>query len=86
MLFRSKSFVACVNMLGSAYGSEGPARENPATGKPWLLDFPKVTVRDMSASIVVRKALGISSVDLLIGSSIGGFQAIEWAVTEPEVF
>jgi homoserine O-acetyltransferase len=82
-----KSFVACVNMLGSAYGSEGPARENPATGKPWLLDFPKVTVRDMvTASIVVRKALGISSVDLLIGSSIGGFQAIEWAVTEPDVF
>ena len=65
----------------------GPARENPATGKPWLLDFPKVTVRDMvTASIVVRKTLGISSVDLLIGSSIGGFQAIEWAVTEPDVF
>ena len=82
-----KCFVACVNMLGSAYGSEGPARENPATGKPWLLDFPKVTVRDMvTASAVVRKALGISTVDLLIGSSIGGFQAIEWAVTEPEVF
>ena len=82
-----KSFVACVNMLGSAYGSEGPARENPETGKPWLLDFPKVTVRDMvTASIVVRKTLGVSSVDLLVGSSIGGFQAIEWAVTEPEVF
>ena len=82
-----KNFVACVNMLGSAYGSEGPARENPETGKPWLLDFPKVTVRDMvTASIVARKALGVSSVDLLIGSSIGGFQAIEWAVTEPEVF
>ena len=80
-------FVACVNMLGSAYGSEGPARVNPATGKPWLLDFPKVTVRDMvTASIVVRKALGIQSIDLLIGSSIGGFQAIEWAVTEPDVF
>ena len=58
-----KCFVACVNMLGSAYGSEGPARENPATGKPWLLDFPKVTVRDMvTASAVVRKALGISTV------------------------
>ena len=82
-----KSFVACVNMLGSAYGSEGPARENPATGRPWLLDFPKVTVRDMvAASIVVRKALKVTAVDLLIGSSIGGFQAIEWAVAEPEVF
>ena len=82
-----KSFVACVNMLGSAYGSEGPASVNPAAGNPWLLDFPKITVRDMvTASIVVRKALSIPSVDLLIGSSIGGFQAIEWAVTEPEVF
>ena len=82
-----RNFIACVNMLGSAYGSEGPARENPETGKPWLLDFPKVTVRDMvSASIAVRKLLGINKIDLLIGSSIGGFQAIEWAVTEPDVF
>jgi homoserine O-acetyltransferase len=82
-----KHFVVCVNMLGSPYGSEGPARENPGTGKPWLLDFPKVTVRDMvAASICVRKALGIQAVDLLVGSSIGGFQAIEWAVTEPGLF
>lgn len=82
-----KYFVACVNMLGSAYGSEGPALDNPETGKPWLLDFPKVTVRDMvAASIAVRKLLGINKIDLLIGSSIGGFQAIEWAVTEPDVF
>ena len=82
-----KNFVVCVNMLGSAYGSEGPARVNPATGKPWLLDFPKITVRDMiSATIAVRKALGIAQIDLLIGSSIGGFQAVEWAVMESEVF
>ena len=82
-----KNFVACVNMLGSAYGSEGPARVNPATGKPWLLDFPKVTVRDFVTTLsFVRKSLGINRVDLLIGSSIGGFQAIEWAVTEPSVF
>ena len=82
-----KNFMVCVNMLGSAYGSEGPARENPETGQLWLLDFPKITVRDMvTASIIVRKELGIKKVDLLIGSSIGGFQAIEWAVTEPTVF
>ena len=82
-----RNFVACVNMLGSAYGSEGPARVNPATGKRWLLDFPKVTVRDMVASsILVRKELGINSVDLIVGSSIGGFQAIEWAITEPDLF
>ena len=80
-----KDFVVCVNMLGSAYGSESPARTNPATGKPWMLDFPRITIRDsVSAFIAVRKHLGIEKVDLLIGASNGGFNAIEWAVTEPE--
>ncbi len=80
-------FVVCVNMLGSPYGSEGPARINPETGKSWLLDFPRVTVRDMiKATIEVRKSLGINRIFLLIGSSIGGFQALEWAITEPFVF
>ncbi len=80
-------FVVCVNMLGSPYGSTSPASTNPATGRPYLLDFPKVTVRDIiHATIEVRKALGIATVDLLVGSSIGGFQAIEWAVQEPAVF
>ncbi len=80
-------FVVCVNMLGSPYGSEGPARINPETGKPWLLDFPRVTVRDMiKATIEVRKYLGINRIFLLIGSSIGGFQALEWAITEPSIF
>ena len=80
-----KDFVVCVNMLGSAYGSESPARENPATGKPWMLDFPRITIRDsVSAFIAVRKHLGIEKIDLLIGASNGGFNAIEWAATEPE--
>ena len=80
-----KDFVVCVNMLGSAYGSESPARINPATGKPWMLDFPRITIRDsVSAFIAVRKHLGIEKIDLLIGASNGGFNAIEWAVTEPE--
>lgn len=80
-------FVVCVNMLGSPYGSEGPARINPETGKLWLLDFPRVTVRDMiKATTEVRKYLGINRIFLLIGSSIGGFQALEWAITEPSIF
>lgn len=80
-------FVVCVNILGSPYGSSSPATLNPATGRPYMLDFPKVTVRDMiRATIEVRKALGIRQVDLLIGSSIGGFQAVEWAIQEPGVF
>lgn len=81
-----KDFVVCVNMLGSAYGSESPACTNPATGKPWLLDFPRITIRDsVNAFIAVRKYLGINSIDLLIGASNGGFNAIEWTVMEPEV-
>ena len=79
-------FVVCVNMLGSPYGSSSPASINPETGQPYYLDFPKVTVRDIiRATIAVRKYLGIAQVDLLVGSSIGGFQALEWAVMEPEV-
>ena len=79
-------FVVCVNMLGSPYGSSSPASVNPETGRPYYLDFPKVTVRDIiHATIEVRKALGIEKVDLLVGSSIGGFQALEWAIQEPDV-
>ncbi len=82
-----KNRVVCVNMLGSAYGSEGPARENPATGKPWMLDFPDVTIRDTVQSFdAVRKHLGIKKIDLLIGASNGGFDAVEWAIMQPEVF
>lgn len=82
-----KNFIVCVNKLGSPYGSEGPARENPSTGKPWMLDFPRITIRDIiKACMAVRKHLGISHIDLLIGSSTGGFQALEWAVSEPEIF
>ena len=82
-----KDFVVCMNMLGSPYGSESPARENPATGKPWLLDFPKVTIRDtVSALILVRKYLGIEKIDTLLGASNGGFHAIEWSIIEPERF
>ena len=82
-----KDFVVCVNILGSPYGSSSPASTNPATGKPFLLDFPKVTIRDIVRSFnFVRNHLGINSIDLLVGSSIGGFQALEWAVAEPQLF
>jgi homoserine O-acetyltransferase len=80
-----KYFVACVNMLGSAYGSTGPSSINPVTGEPYYFDFPRITVRDIiNASILVRKHLGIEKIDLLVGSSIGGFQALEWAIMEPD--
>ena len=79
-----KYFVVCVNVPGSPYGTTGPSSIDPSTGKPYFLTFPKITVRDMvRAMIEVRKHLGIRQIDLLIGSSIGGFQAVEWAVMEP---
>lgn len=82
-----RDFVVCVNMLASPYGSSGPASVDPATGRPYFFDFPAVTVRDMVAAMAaVRRALALDRVDLLVGSSIGGFQAVEWAVTEPGLF
>ncbi|MBQ9400013.1 MAG: homoserine O-acetyltransferase [Bacteroidales bacterium] len=81
-----KYYVVCAGILGSPYGSTGPASINPATGKPFLLDFPLLTVRDMvRANILVRKHLGIEKVDLMLGPSVGGFQTLEWAIMEPEV-
>ena len=82
-----KYFVICANMLGSAYGSSGPASINPSTGEPYYFDFPKVTVRDIvRANDLVRRHLGINRIHLMVGGSIGGFQSVEWAIMEPELF
>src|SRR5574344_135359 len=79
-------YVVCVNMLCSPYGSSSPASINPSTGKPFLFDFPRTTVRDIvNANILVRKHLGIDKIDMMIGPSIGGFQALEWVIMEPDV-
>lgn len=82
-----KYFVICANMLGSAYGSSGPASINPATGTPYYFAFPMVTVRDIvKANDLVRRHLGIKKIDLMVGGSIGGFQSVEWTIMEPELF
>ena len=81
-----KYFVVCVNMLGSPYGTSGPASICSETGSPWYFNFPSITIRDIiHATILIREELGIPQIDLLIGSSVGGFQAIEWAITEPDI-
>lgn len=78
-------FIVCANFLGSHYGTTSPLSVNPATGKKWYYDFPRITVRDMvRCHQILAKALGIERVKLLIGSSIGGFQCMEWAIMEPE--
>ncbi|MBQ1937784.1 MAG: alpha/beta fold hydrolase, partial [Bacteroidales bacterium] len=59
---------------------------NPKSGQPFYFDFPKTTVRDLvRANILIRKHLGIESIDLMIGPSLGGFQTLEWVIMEPEV-
>ena len=81
----NRYFIVCANILGSCYGTTGPTSICPETGEPWYGDFPKVTVRDMvHAHQVLARALGIEQVQLLIGASIGGFQALEWAVEAPQ--
>jgi homoserine O-acetyltransferase len=81
----AKYFTVCANFLGSHYGTTGPLSVNPATREPWYGDFPKVTVRDMvRAHQLLAEHLGIERVKLLIGSSIGGFQCLEWSVMQPD--
>jgi homoserine O-acetyltransferase/O-succinyltransferase len=80
-------FIVCANILGSCYGSSGPLSLNPLTGKPWYSDFPMITTRDMvRAHQLLREHLGIRRIFLGLGGSIGGQQAVEWAITEPELF
>ena len=86
-LFNPKEyFVICANVLGSHYGSTNALSVNPLTGKNYYHDFPFLTIRDVvSAHILLRKHLQIESVAYLLGGSLGGQQALEWAIMEPEV-
>ncbi len=80
-----RHFVICANILGSHYGTTGPLSPNPATGEPWYGEFPKLTMHDViRAHRLLADHLGIRRIKALIGSSVGGFQAVEWAVSEPD--
>ncbi len=80
-----KYFVVCSSILGSCGGTTGPCENNPASGRPYGLDFPVVTVGDM---VMVQQALlehlGITRVLAVIGGSLGGMQALEWSVRYPD--
>ncbi|MFI3330482.1 MAG: homoserine O-acetyltransferase [Rikenellaceae bacterium] len=81
----SKYFVICANILGSHYGTTGPLSENPLSGEPYYGSFPFITVRDMAnVHFLLAEHLGITSVRALVGSSIGGFQALEMAISRPD--
>jgi len=76
-------FIICPNVLGSCYGSSGPTSTNPKTGKPYRADFPKVTIRDIvRLQQQLFDELGITGIELVIGGSMGGMQALEWSITD----
>lgn len=77
-------FVVAANMLGSAYGSSGPASIDPATGKPYGLDFPDITVGDMvNSQRRLLAHLGVTQLAAVIGNSFGGHHAFHWATQHP---
>ncbi len=78
-------FVICANVLGGCMGTTGPASIDPATGKIYGLNFPLVTIRDMvRAQAMLLDQLGIEKLLCVIGGSMGGMQALQWAATYPE--
>ena len=80
-------FIVCANVLGSCYGSTGPLDADPATGQARFQHFPRLTIRDLVAGHeALRQELGIEDVHTLIGGSLGGQQALEWAVQRPDLF
>ncbi len=82
----SRYFVICSNILGGCYGSSGPSSPDPQTGRPYGMRFPVVTIRDMvRAQRKLVEHLGVRRIQMVAGGSIGGQQALEWAVSYPEL-
>ena len=78
-------FVLCANVLAGCMGSLGPPETNPKTGKPFALSFPLVTIEDMvRAQALLLDHLGIDQLFCVIGGSMGGMQALEWASRYPD--
>ncbi|MBC8130452.1 MAG: homoserine O-acetyltransferase [Rhizobiaceae bacterium] len=81
----SRYFVVCSNVIGGCMGSTGPASIDPATGEPYALDLPVLTIRDMvRAQAMLIDRLGIDTLFAVIGGSMGGMQVLEWTVSFPK--
>jgi homoserine O-acetyltransferase len=78
-------YVICSNVIGGCKGSTGPSSINPATGKPYGITFPVITIRDMvNLQALLIDHLGIDRLFAAAGGSMGGMQVLQWAVTWPE--
>lgn len=78
-------FIVSSNVVGGCLGSSGPSSINPATGRPYGLDFPVVTIRDMvRAQAMLIDHLGIDQLFCVAGGSMGGMQVLQWAASYPE--
>ncbi|MBW6527958.1 homoserine O-acetyltransferase [Sphingomonas sp. RHCKR7] len=78
-------FVICANVLGSCMGTSGPASADAATGRPYAMAFPVITIRDMvRAQALLLDHLGVARLAAVVGGSMGGMQALSWAATFPE--
>jgi homoserine O-acetyltransferase/O-succinyltransferase len=81
----NRYFVICSNVLGACMGTTGPASVNPDTGRPWGIDFPLVTIRDMvRAQAMLVDHFSIDTLFAVLGGSMGGMQVLEWASTYKE--
>jgi homoserine O-acetyltransferase len=77
-------FVVCPNMLGSSYGSTGPGSLDPRSGRPYGADFPRIGMADIvAAQKDLIDALGVRRLAAVAGPSLGGYQALQWAVDHP---
>ncbi|MUV90818.1 homoserine O-acetyltransferase [Halapricum sp. CBA1109] len=78
-------YVVCANIPGSCYGTTGPASEHPETGEPYGTDFPAVTVSDWTeAQRGLLDELGVPALHAVVGGSVGGMNALEWARRHPD--
>lgn len=82
----NEHFIICINVPGSCYGSIGPWSKNPKTGKPYRSRFPNITIRDMGRfQQQFLDQLGILEIELVLGGSMGGMQALEFAIMDRRI-